>query len=77
LQPTKHHLKVQRFVSPQEFKEWGATAEKMGFLYVASGPMVRSSYKAAEYFLDAVGPKNVNNESNEKKLDGGINGIGF
>lgn len=66
LQPTKHHLKVQRFVSPQEFKEWGTTAEKMGFLYVASGPMVRSSYKAAEYFLDAVGPKNVNNESNEK-----------
>lgn len=51
LQPTKRHLKVQRFVSPEEFDSWREKAEKMGFLYVASGPLVRSSYRAGEYFL--------------------------
>jgi lipoic acid synthetase len=51
LQPTKRHLKVERFVSPEEFAEWQAIAEDMGFLYVASGPLVRSSYRAGEFFM--------------------------
>ena len=51
LQPTKRHLPVQRYVPPEEYEEWQRVAEEMGFLYVASGPLVRSSYKAGEFFL--------------------------
>jgi len=46
LQPSKHHLAVERFVHPDEFDELGELAKQMGFKRVASGPMVRSSYHA-------------------------------
>jgi len=46
LQPSRHHLAVSRFVHPDEFAEFGRTAESLGFLSVASGPLVRSSYHA-------------------------------
>ena len=46
LQPSKDHLPVQRFVTPEEFDELRIIAENMGFTNVASGPMVRSSYHA-------------------------------
>jgi len=46
LQPSKHHLPISRFVTPDEFAELGAKAREMGFKNVASGPMVRSSYHA-------------------------------
>ena len=51
LQPSPYHLKVERFVHPQQFAEYKAMAESFGFLYVASGPLVRSSYRAAEFFM--------------------------
>jgi lipoyl synthase len=51
LQPTRKHLAVQEFVTPEKFQEWQTVAEQLGFLYVASGPLVRSSYKAGEFFL--------------------------
>ena len=51
LQPTKRHLPVQEYVTPEKFEEWQTRGEEMGFKYVASGPMVRSSYKAGEFFL--------------------------
>lgn len=54
LQPTRRHLKVETFVHPDEFKEWQTIAEGMGFLYVASGPLVRSSYRAGEFFMKGV-----------------------
>lgn len=54
LQPTKRHYKVDSFVTPEEFKEWQEIAETMGFLYVASGPLVRSSYRAGEFFMRGV-----------------------
>ncbi len=54
LQPTKKHIPVATFVHPEQFKMWQREAEAMGFLYVASGPLVRSSYKAAEYFIKGV-----------------------
>lgn len=54
LQPTRRHFKVERFVHPDEFKEWQTIAEGMGFLYVASGPLVRSSYRAGEFFMKGV-----------------------
>ncbi len=46
LQPSRHHLPVDRFVTPEEFNELRVVGEKMGFSNVASGPMVRSSYHA-------------------------------
>jgi lipoic acid synthetase len=46
LQPSPHHLAVQRYVTPEEFEQLRIEGEKMGFKNVASGPMVRSSYHA-------------------------------
>jgi lipoic acid synthetase len=48
LQPTKQHLPVERYVSPEEFAEWKAVGMKLGFAHVESGPLVRSSYHADE-----------------------------
>lgn len=46
LQPSKHHLPVERFVTPEEFEQLRALGESLGFSHVASGPLVRSSYHA-------------------------------
>jgi lipoic acid synthetase len=46
LQPSKHHLPVERFVHPDEFEQLRLLGESLGFSQVASGPMVRSSYHA-------------------------------
>lgn len=51
LQPSPFHLKVERFIPPEEFERLKDIAMELGFLYVASGPLVRSSYRAAEFFL--------------------------
>lgn len=48
---SRHHLMVERFIHPDEFNRYGETAKEHGFLYVASGPFVRSSYRAAELFM--------------------------
>ncbi|UOE99745.1 lipoyl synthase [Bdellovibrio bacteriovorus] len=54
LQPTPRHLKVVDYVTPEKFQEWQTIAEGMGFLYVASGPLVRSSYRAGEFFMKGI-----------------------
>jgi lipoic acid synthetase len=54
LQPTPRHLPVIEYVTPEKFKYWQTTAESLGFLYVASGPLVRSSYRAGEFFMEAM-----------------------
>jgi lipoic acid synthetase len=54
LRPTPKHHPVIRFVEPDEFAAFERTALDMGFLYAASGPLVRSSYKAAEVFLHSL-----------------------
>ena len=52
LQPTKRHLAVEEFVTPEKFEQWKVVAEQeLGFAYCASGPLVRSSYNAAEHFM--------------------------
>ncbi|HEV2394343.1 MAG TPA: lipoyl synthase [Verrucomicrobiae bacterium] len=51
LQPTLRHLPVREFVPPERFAEYGSRARAMGFVHVASGPMVRSSYHADEFNL--------------------------
>ncbi len=54
LQPTLKHLPVVEFVTPAQFEEYGRRAKDLGFLHVASGPMVRSSYHADEFEAGAV-----------------------
>ncbi len=57
LRPTPKHAEVQRFVTPERFETFAAEGRAMGFAFVASGPLVRSSYKAAEVFVQsALGP---------------------
>ncbi len=51
LRPTKRHATVARYVEPKEFAEYERAGSQMGFRFVASGPLVRSSYRAAEAFL--------------------------
>ncbi len=51
LQPTIRHLPVVEYVTPARFEAYGARARSLGFVHVASGPMVRSSYHAAEVTL--------------------------
>jgi lipoic acid synthetase len=54
LQPSRSHLEVSEYVHPDAFETWRRVAEaELGFLYCASGPMVRSSYRAGELFVEA------------------------
>jgi lipoic acid synthetase len=52
LRPTTGHLEVARFVAPAEFERYRQQALELGFSFVASGPLVRSSYRAAELYLE-------------------------
>jgi lipoic acid synthetase len=54
LQPTLRHLPVVAFISPDRFARYKTVAEEMGFMFVASGPMVRSSYHADDFNLPAL-----------------------
>ena len=50
LRPTENHLPVERYVTPAEFNRYRKIGLKKGFFEVASGPMVRSSYRADRVF---------------------------
>jgi len=54
LQPTPKHLPVIEFITPEKFNWFREIAEQMGFVYVASGPLIRSSYRAGEFFLEKI-----------------------
>jgi lipoic acid synthetase len=55
LRPTASHLDVMEYVTPEKFDEWKVYGEEVvGFRYVASGPLVRSSYKAGEFFIETM-----------------------
>ncbi len=49
LQPTLRHLPVREFISPEQFVTYGVMARQLGFVHVASGPLVRSSYHADDF----------------------------
>jgi lipoyl synthase len=55
LQPSLKHHELVRYVLPEEFAEYESIGKRMGFRYVASGPLVRSSFHAAETYLMATG----------------------
>lgn len=54
LQPSHRHLKVSEFVTPTQFEKYKEAGLEKGFLYVASGPFVRSSYRAGEFFIENI-----------------------
>lgn len=57
LAPTNRHKKylpIEEYVKPERFNYWKDVADDMGFLYCASGPLVRSSYRAGEFFMKGV-----------------------
>ncbi|CAK9806551.1 Lipoyl synthase, mitochondrial [Anthophora quadrimaculata] len=66
MQPTKRHLKVIEYVTPEKFKNWETVGNELGFLYTASGPLVRSSYRAGEFFLTNI-LKNRRNKQTENQ----------
>ena len=55
MRPTKKHLSVKEWVKPEVFQELEKIAKKMGFIAVASSPLVRSSYKASSFYKQALG----------------------
>ncbi len=57
LQPTARHFPVCEYIQPEHFKKLREIAETMGFIYVASGPLVRSSYRAGDFFAQKIMPK--------------------
>jgi lipoic acid synthetase len=59
LRPTPKHQEVTRFVTPETFTSYERAAREMGFLYAASAPLVRSSYKAAEVFVRSFRAENT------------------
>ncbi|QLQ81504.1 hypothetical protein HG537_0F02650 [Torulaspora globosa] len=64
MRPTKRHMKVVDYVTPEKFDYWKKVALDLGFLYCASGPLVRSSYKAGEAFIENV----LKNRAAQKQL---------
>ena len=54
LQPSRHHLPVLRYVPLEEFEEYRILGEQLGFSQIASGPLVRSSYRADQYAPKAI-----------------------
>ncbi|KAK4927512.1 hypothetical protein LTR49_005652 [Elasticomyces elasticus] len=63
MRPTKRHMKVEEYVTPATFEVWRQRALDAGFLYCASGPLVRSSYKAGEAFIENVLKKRARHNS--------------
>ncbi|KAF7131790.1 hypothetical protein RHSIM_Rhsim09G0155100 [Rhododendron simsii] len=64
-EPTPLHLTVKEYVTPEKFASWKEYGESIGFRYVASGPLVRSSYRAGELFVKTmVKEKSKNTSSN-------------
>jgi len=72
LQPSRSHLEVTEYVHPDAFDTWQRVAEdELGFRYCASGPMVRSSYRAGELFVEAVlDGENVADARERARADG-------
>jgi len=72
LQPSRSHLEVSEYVHPDVFDTWARVAEdELGFLYCASGPMVRSSYRAGELFVKALERENKTIEQARQEAQAG------
>ncbi len=69
LQPTRKHHPVREYVTPDRFEVYRETGLEKGFTYVASGPLVRSSYRAGEFFI-------ANIIGSSAEIAGGVDTIG-
>ncbi|VEU21932.1 DEKNAAC102888 [Brettanomyces naardenensis] len=69
MRPTRRHMKVVEYVRPEKFDYWKDQALSMGFLYCASGPLVRSSYKAGEAFIENVIKKRKRNVGVPREME--------
>ncbi|KAL6536854.1 sphingosine N-acyltransferase subunit lip1 [Orobanche hederae] len=54
MRPSKRHMPVSEYITPEAFEKYRVLGMQMGFRYVASGPMVRSSYKAGEFYIKSM-----------------------
>ena len=63
MRPTKKHMAVSDYVTPEAFAGYQKVAEDLGFLYAAAGPIVRSSYRAGEFYLTNVLKKKKEEEA--------------
>jgi lipoic acid synthetase len=54
LRPSDWHLEVEQYIPPSKFEELKKIGESLGFRYVASGPLVRTSYRAGEFFMESL-----------------------
>mmetsp|Transcript_31322 Transcript_31322/g.78799 ORF Transcript_31322/g.78799 Transcript_31322/m.78799 type:complete len:405 (-) Transcript_31322:30-1244(-) len=54
LRPSRRHMRVYEYIEEDAYEYWRKEGEAMGFAYVASGPLVRSSYKAGEFYISAI-----------------------
>ncbi|KAL6538209.1 sphingosine N-acyltransferase subunit lip1 [Orobanche gracilis] len=54
MRPSKRHMPVSEYITPEAFEKYRVLGLQMGFRYVASGPMVRSSYKAGEFYIKSM-----------------------
>lgn len=54
MRPTKKHMPVSAYITPAAFEGYVSAAKALGFRYAAGGPMVRSSYRAGEFYLEAM-----------------------
>ncbi|KAJ4729868.1 Lipoyl synthase, mitochondrial [Melia azedarach] len=54
MRPSKRHMPVSEYITPKAFEKYRVLGMEMGFRYVASGPMVRSSYKAGEFYIKSM-----------------------
>jgi lipoic acid synthetase len=71
LQPSRSHLEVTEYVHPGRFDTWERVAEEeLDFLYCAAGPMVRSSYRAGELFVEAIERDGLSPERARERADG-------
>lgn len=69
MRPTKRHMKVVEYVKPEKFDYWRDVALDLGFLYCASGPLVRSSYKAGEAYIENVIRKRKRNVGVDREIE--------
>ncbi|KAJ1965433.1 hypothetical protein GGI12_000770 [Dipsacomyces acuminosporus] len=69
MRPTKRHMKVHEYVTPEKFKQWEEVGNELGFVYTASGPLVRSSYKAGEFFISEILRKRSAAAANRKATE--------
>jgi len=61
-------MKVHEYILPEKFDYWRIVGDDLGFLYTASGPLIRSSYKAGEFFISNILRQRRENKSKIKDV---------